>query len=268
MKMTLLEMTQDIMSDMDSDVINSIDDTDESRQVAQILKTTYFAMQSTRNWPSTKELIPLTNLGQTDRPNYLFGVSEIKELDLMIMNYDKRKAGETRTRFDPVIYLYPDEFLRKVNQYNSDESNTQTIADASGVTYSIMNDRAPSHFTSFNDKSLAFNSYDIGVDTTLQSAKVQAFGYVTPDWTHTDNSTPVLPDEAFISLLEEAKVKAMFKLKQTQDPTAMAEARRQKTWLSRKAFKVKGGVRYPNYGRKGGKNTNPYFDKNDTTPTE
>jgi hypothetical protein len=263
MKMTLLEMVQDIMSDMDSDVINSIDDTDESRQVAQILKTTYFAMQSTRNWPSTKELISLTNFGQIDKPTYLFGAAEIKELDLMIMNYDKRKVGETRTKFDPVIYLYPDEFLRKVNQYNSDESNVQSITDNTGVIFSVMNDRAPSHFTSFDDASLVFNSYDSAVETTLQSSKVQAFGYVVPGWIHLDTATPSLPDEAFISLLEESKVKAMFKLKQTQDPTAMAEAKKQSTWLSRKAFKVKGGVRYPNYGRKSGKVTNPYFDKND-----
>ena len=268
MKMTLLEMTQDIMSDMDSDVINSIDDTDESRQVAQIIKTTYFAMQSTRNWPSTKTLLQFTNFGQIERPNYLFGDSAIKELDLMVMNYDKRKVGETRKQYDPVVYLFPDEFLRKVNAYNNDESNVQLITDDSGVVYSIMSDRAPSHFTSFNDKSLVFNSYDSEVEATLQSSKVQAFGYVMPGWEGLDLSIPVLPDEAFISLLEESKVKAMFKLKQTQDPTAIAEANRQRSWLARKSFKIKGGVRYPNYGRKGGKTTNPYFDKNDPTPTE
>jgi hypothetical protein len=41
-KMTLLEMTQDILSDMDSDEVNSINDSVESLQVAQIIKTTYF----------------------------------------------------------------------------------------------------------------------------------------------------------------------------------------------------------------------------------
>ena len=41
-KLTLLEMTQDIMSDMDSDEINSINDSVEALQVAQIIKTTYY----------------------------------------------------------------------------------------------------------------------------------------------------------------------------------------------------------------------------------
>ena len=258
-------MVQDIMSDMDSDVINSIDDTDESRQVAQIIKTTYYAMLSTRNWPSTKTLLTLNGLADPNTPNYLYLKDTITELDLLILNYDKRKSGETRKKFDGVSWLYPDEFLRKVNSYNSDESNVQVVRDPSGVLYSIMTDRAPSHFTSFDDKHLVFNSLDTDVEATLQSSKVQAFGYVTPTWEGLDTSIPVLPDEAFISLLEESKVKAMFKLKQTQDPTAMAEAGHQRRWLSRKSFKVNGGVRYPNYGRRGGKTTNPYFDKNNTT---
>ena len=40
-KMTLLAMVQDILNDMDGDEVNSISDTVEAEQVAQIIKTTY-----------------------------------------------------------------------------------------------------------------------------------------------------------------------------------------------------------------------------------
>ena len=40
-KMSLLEMTQDILSDMDSDEVNSINDSVESLQVLGIIKNTY-----------------------------------------------------------------------------------------------------------------------------------------------------------------------------------------------------------------------------------
>jgi len=43
-KMTVLEIVQDILNDIDGDEVNSIDDTLESEQVAQIVKSTYDAI--------------------------------------------------------------------------------------------------------------------------------------------------------------------------------------------------------------------------------
>ncbi|MNE83170.1 hypothetical protein D3C80_1799620 [compost metagenome] len=59
----------------------------------------------------------------------------------------------------------------------------------------------------------------------------------------------------------------MFKLKQMADSKAEQEARRQQTWLSRKAWRVAGGIKYPDYGRLKGKGPSPYFDKNNKKPT-
>ena len=50
MKYTLLEIVQEILSDMDSDEVNSIDDTVESQQVASIVRSAYMAIMSNRNW--------------------------------------------------------------------------------------------------------------------------------------------------------------------------------------------------------------------------
>ena len=44
MKFTLLEMVQEILSDMDSDEVDSIEDTVEAEQVATIVRSTYLAM--------------------------------------------------------------------------------------------------------------------------------------------------------------------------------------------------------------------------------
>ena len=40
-KMTVLEMVQDILNDMDSDEVNSINDTIEAQQVANTVRTVY-----------------------------------------------------------------------------------------------------------------------------------------------------------------------------------------------------------------------------------
>jgi len=47
---------------MDSDEVNSINDSVEALQVAQIIKTTYFNIIDGRDWPWLKELFKLTGL--------------------------------------------------------------------------------------------------------------------------------------------------------------------------------------------------------------
>lgn len=57
-KMNLLELVQDILNDLNADNVNSIDDTIESQQVAQIVKSTYFALMHVRNWKGNQQLLP------------------------------------------------------------------------------------------------------------------------------------------------------------------------------------------------------------------
>lgn len=251
MKMSLLEIVQDILNDMDGDEVNSIDDTQESAQVAQIVKSTYFALISNRNWPHLKKGISLEAPGTVATPTHMKLSDNVKELSFI--NYNKAKLGDTRKKYQSVNWVEPDDFLRATNRRNSDEANIDIITDPSGIELLIRNDQAPTYYTSFNDTHVVFDSYDIAVDDTLQESKVQAQGYVNPIWLSQDSFIPDLPEEAFTLLLEEAKSRASLKLKQTQDVKAEQEAGRQNRWLSRKSWRVEGGIQYPDYGRKGGK---------------
>lgn len=249
MKLTLLDIVQDILNDLDGDEVNSIDDTFESTQVAQIVKTCFFEMMSNRNWPHLRRSISLVASGNTAYPTHMSIQEDVKEL--CFINYNKAKSGETRRVYQAVRWLEPDDFLRVTNNRNSDKDDVDVIQDYTGVELLILNDTAPTYFTSFDDKNLVFDSYDKAVDSTLQQSKVQAQAYVMPSWEAVDDHVPDLPSEAFSALVEEAKRTAMFKLKQVVDGVANLKADRQQRWLSRKAFSVEGGIQYPNYGRRG-----------------
>lgn len=247
MKMTLLEMVVDILSDMDSDEVNSIDDTQESTQVAQIVKSTYFAMLSDRNWPHTRKTISFTPLADTSKPTHLLIPEKVKEV--VFVKYNKMRLTDTRKKYEDMCWKEPDDFLRQTNQYDNSQANVLIVQDFSGVEFMVRNDIPPTYYTSFDDKYIIFDSFDNLVDDTIQESKIQAMGYVYPDWT-TDNSfIPDLPIEAFTSLLEEAKSRASIKLKQVADQKAEQESTRQRRWLSRKAWTAHGGIQYPNYGR-------------------
>src|SRR4051812_8412394 len=110
MKKTLLQLTQDILSDMDSDSVNSISDTVESQQVATIIKNCFFEMISNRNWPHLRKLIQLDSLGDVTKPNYLRIPEGMKEM--LFFKYDTHKLGETKTTITEVCYKEPEAFLR------------------------------------------------------------------------------------------------------------------------------------------------------------
>jgi hypothetical protein len=248
MKMTLLEIVQDILNDMDSDAVNSIDDTVESQQVAQIVKTCYFGIISNRNWPHLRSLIQLDSLGDLNKPNYLSIPEKVKELKLF--KYDITNVGSTTPEFVDVKYKEPDEFLRIVSSRNSSNANVQVVTDTSGVKLLILKDAHPQYWTSFDDNYVVTDAYDAAAGVTLVKDKTQCVAYVSPTWDHTDGAIPNLPEEAFSALLEEAKSTAFLALKQVANQKAEQKAVRQNRWLARKAWRAHGGVRYEDYGRK------------------
>ena len=250
-KRTLLDMVQEILNDLDSDEVESIDDTVEAEQVVSILKSTYYAMMSSRDWPHLRQSIQITGLGNTSRPTHMKLQDGIKEL--CFINYNKVKNGETRKRYEEIEYLQPDHFLYKTNQRNNDDSDTVAITDLGGIEVLIKNDTPPTYYTSFDDEYLVFDSYDSAVESTLQESKIQAMAYVMPEWNSSDTFIPDLPENAFTALVEEAKSRASFRLKQVADQKAEQEAGRQNRWLARKARRVAGGIQYPSYGRIGRK---------------
>lgn len=248
MKMTLLDIVQDIQSDLDFDEVNSIDDTVESEQVARIVKSTFYSMTSNRMWPHLRRTIQLEPLSNPSMPTHLRLQNPIKKL--CFINYDCSKLGDTKKNYKPLKFLEPDQFIYKSNMRDSSSADVLVVQDFGGVELFINLNKAPEFYTTFDDEHIVLDSIDLEVDSTIQGSKVQAQAYVVPTWKHEDSFIPDLPDDAFIALLEEAKSRASMRLKQAADPKAEEESRRQQTWLARKARRVNGGTKYPNYGRK------------------
>lgn len=251
MKMTLLEMVRDILNDMDSDDVNSITDTVEAMQVAQIIKSCYFEMMANRNWPHMKKLIQVEASGTLERPTHLKLPTNVKELEFF--KYDKNDSSDpTKVEYREVHYRHPDQFLRITSTINS-SPNTRQIIDFGGTPVIIKTNQPPSYWTSFDDTHIVCDSYESSVDDTLKKSKTQCLVYLNPEWVHMDHAIPEMPAEAFPALLAEAKSTAFISLKQMANEKAEQKAIRQQRWLSRKAWRAKGGVRYDNYGRVGKK---------------
>ena len=246
-KKTLLDLTQAILNDMDGDEVNSISDTIESQQVAQIIRDTFDEIIASRSWPHLNRLISLTPQGAS-RPTHMDTGETWVYMDFI--KYNVRTQSATKDNFESLHYMEPADFINLVNQRDSSNSTVDTITDPSGIPLFIINDDRPRYWTTFDDEVIVFDSYDSQVETNLQESKFQCYGNVEPTWTHADEFVPDLPAKAFPYLLAEAKSVAFNALMQVGNQKAEQQSRRQRVWLSREKWRNGQGMQFPDYGRK------------------
>ncbi len=241
MRKTLLAMTQNILSAMDSEDVNAIGDTEEALQVVDIIETTYFDIIATRDIPEHKELIKLTALSDSDYPSHFEYPTYTKE----ILRVDYKDSDGFYTE---IAWCEPITFLIRVD---GTASNYDTVNDKNGGTQlRIKNDTHPTFYTSFDDKYIVFNSYNSTTESTLQESKVRAFGTKYPTFDKSDDTfIPDLDASMFPYFLAEAKSSAMSLLKGGSDPKVEQAARRHKSFMQNDLFHTKRANKWSNFGR-------------------
>lgn len=259
-KPTLLSIVQEISKEINSGNINSIDDTTDASDIADIVIATYRDMMSSRDWKHTGRLIQFEASGTTSLPSHMTIPDNVKEVIPNSVKYNKIKSGETRKKYQSVRWKEPDDFLRFINSRDHTQSTVDIITDTSGIELLIYNDRAPEYYTSFDDVTVVFDSYDSAVDSTLQKSKTQVRAYIILSLVKADASIPDLPIEAFPALVQEAKSRASLAIKQAENPKAEQQSIKQGRILSRKQWTIGGGgIITADFGRKSGRYRDPTF---------
>ena len=246
-KMNLLAMTQDILSDMDSDEVNSINDSVEALQVAQIIKTTYYNIVDGKDYAFLYELFQMDTGGTTSRPTHMELPDDV--IDLKWIKYNCHKAATDKNLFNKIEYKTPEDFMYLVDQRDSKDSNVKVVTDSTGISINVLTNKAPICFTSFDDETLVFDAYLSTVESALQNSKTQCWGKRSIAFTLEDTFTPDLPVQMFTYLLNEAKSAAFLTLKQMANQKAEQISTKQRRRMSQDAWKIEQGISYPNYGR-------------------
>lgn len=244
---TLLDVVQDVLSDMTSDPVNSISDTFESQQVARVVKSTYFDMFNERVWPHTGQLFKLTSSSDSTKPCHMRIEDEIRSIEWV--KYNCRKVGDNRDNYLTIKYMRPEDFIDYVMTRDTSNANVTVSMDYNGTPLFVLKNEAPTYWTTFDDEHLVFDSYDAEVDDILQTSKTQVYGYAEPDWRMEDDFVPDLPSKAFTLLKNEVKSRCFLLLKEVFNQKAEQAATRQRGWLSREKRRANPGIKYPDYGR-------------------
>lgn len=237
MNYTVLDIVQKILSSMDGDNVNSIDDTLESEQVTDIVEDVFYEIIDEFNIPGRYTLLQLTASGTTDRPTHMILPTSTRFVKWI--KYDVRESAGADPDFKLIGYIPPEEFHNRVMLRNSSDTEVDAITDTSGVTLFIYNDRAPSYYTSFDDETVVFDAYDSTVDSTLQSSKTQAYGYKVPTFTRSDTYKPEIPDHFKQLLLRESMAMSHALLKEI-NPKVEKRARKSRVRLRSNRNRIPG----------------------------
>lgn len=370
MKMTLLEMTQNILSALNSDQVNSIGDSPEAMQVAECVKSTYFNMLGRYDMPEHNQFFNLDASNDPGSPVLMYrpdGVTRIEWLKYFDSNpadgsaYQVDQYGAyshdvnidvqnnangwstTSTTSNTMglgeftftvgsniaitsgqsIFVMPaasvssymygtvmsytgttlivsittvqgagtyaswtinqvgpnslntpgykevkiipiEEFVRMTGAFNAVDSDVQsftlTVAEnqtgsPGTFTFYYRNDRQPEHCCIVGNYYIIFDSYDNTQDSTLQSSKTMAYGWVYPSFSMVDTYVPNLDAQQFPLLLNDAKSLAFYEIKNQPHQKAEEEVARQVVSLQKwKAIANKPSYfeELQNYGRRGG----------------
>lgn len=247
-QMTLLAIVQDILNDMDGDEVNSINDTVEALQVANIVKTTYFNITDGKENPWMRELFTLTSLADTNKPTHLQIPSNIVNVEFV--KYNIRTVTDTKDKFTTLTYKEPIDFLAILEKRDSSLSTVQVVTEFGGTKLNVYNNKEPQYWTSFDDNYIILDSFDNEVDSVSQSSKTQCYGKRYPTFTLSDGFVADLPVQMFSYLLNEAKSTCFLTLKQAPNQKAEQHSVTQRRRMSQEAWKTKKGIRYPHFGRK------------------
>jgi hypothetical protein len=245
MKTTLLELVQSVLSDMDSEAVNSINDSVEAQQVASVIEDTYYNIISNRDIPELKRIITLTSLSDSTRPTHFKYPDNVKQLEQVRYN----TALTTGITYTTIPYIDPLDFISRQST-NVDATAIIQVPDVdSSAVLLIRNDVMPSYYTSFDDEHIVFNSYVASVENTLQASKTMAYGTVYPTFSITDSFEPHLDDNMMPYLLAESKSVCFSLFKSGSDPKVEQAARRLKSYVQNDMYRTKQANKRPHYGR-------------------
>lgn len=253
MRKTLLELVQDILASLESDEVNSIFDGTESQDVARIVRDCYETLIVEVAPKSRKGLFHLDASTDNTKPVLMRMPQDARSIEWMKYNIGNNLQD---TNFRDICYLEPMDFINHTNGLDEgvDWVDSMTV-DFDGHPFQIKfrNDVSPYYYTSPDNVTILFDSYDAGLEQTLTSSRTYCYGNKAPVFRMEDDFIPTLDDTHFPLLLNMAKSQAFTEMKQTENPNSERRERRLRI-LSKKTVDTTDNrpeiYRRKGYGRK------------------
>lgn len=233
MKRTLLQVVQSYLNRVSSFYVNSIFETEESQQAAQIAEEIYYEMiQEYPNLLFTQKDRTLDAVSDASKPNFLLipeNVQDIRESQVYY-NVAREDQGETLD-WKAIQYLAPLEFIQVTQQGTDKDDNVDVITGFDGQVMLVRTNEFPTYCTSFDDKYITFDSYDKEYDSALQESKSRIVATEEPVFLIQDDFVIPVPDHLSETYLNMVLAECYSALRQEENARLNQKSRRMRIKL-------------------------------------
>ena len=246
-KITMLGFVQQIAEAIESDEIDTLDETLEASAIMTILEQTYSEVLDRRDWEFIRDRV--VQLDERDAADVL----QINQLRIppnvtaiQCLRYLSKEG-----KYTDLTYMQPCDFIAHLHGRNQSDDTITTVINDDGVPMFIHNHIAPTRYTSFDEESIAFDAFETVRGVGNQIADTVIVGNVkpVPDFTNPAAFLPI-PERMFSLILNEAIATANYRLRQTQDPRSERLARRQNIKMRELEPKTQRDNQEVHYGRR------------------
>lgn len=226
MTITVLDVANKCLNDMNSFQVNSISDTEEALQVASIIEDKYYSMLETMDWPVDSDYLPLVSSAVDAGPTTLSIPVEVDKIDNLRYNSLSLKYR------DPEVFL-----TTAFDPSNADNENMALVQFGPNVQGYVLTNKDPEFFTTLNDELLICDSYNAETEDKLVASKSLALVYKHQVIT-IDDSTPIpITKKMEPYFLAEVKAACFKKIKQQVSDEDERDRRIQRSRLQTEAKK-------------------------------
>ncbi|QDP52424.1 MAG: hypothetical protein Unbinned96contig1001_41 [Prokaryotic dsDNA virus sp.] len=249
MQRTLLQVVQNYLDRTNGFYVNSINDTDESLQIAKIAEDVYYKMvQEFPNLLFTMKERTLDSVSDPERPNYMLLPKNVQKVQESKIYYNISTEGG-KIDYREITYLPPLEFVSSTNNTSSTETLIVEGYDENKMV--VPTKKFPSYCTSFDNQFVVFDSYHSDYESSLQASKTRIVVSEEEVFLQDDNFIIPIPDHLSETYLDMFLNEAMTFIYQQSNPLLATRARAAKIKLQQDNRTLGSSRKGKRYGRKG-----------------
>jgi|LGOV01.1.fsa_nt_gb hypothetical protein len=245
-KRTILKLVQDLGEGINTDEIDSLDETEEVVRIVNILKQTVQEILDRKTWEFMKDKVRQLDdrLPGSNQLNTLLIPDDVTRIECL-------KYKDDNGKFYEVTYMQACDFVAMLQSRTETEDDINAIINADGVALNTRTTVPPGYWTSFDEETITFDSYNAASGNGNLIADSVIIADVMPVTDFTDPDAVLnIPERMETLVFNEALVTCNYRLRQTADPRADRVARRQGISLRENEHKTKIDNQEKTYGRR------------------